>query len=112
MTMHKNATTCPLCGSTRRPMMQKHPKDWRRQAARPLAAHLAFVHQIPHGRELVFILGSGTEADNHDALRHWVEEQIATIDRWPLPAEEVSDLIDELDRALGHVLAGIQTGWQ
>lgn len=96
-------TPCPLCGANRVREPSKTTPDLRK-AARSLAAHLAFVHNIQDGCALVCILGNGLERDNFEALTHWVEEQIRHIRDWPLSSSEVTLLIDDLERSLGHIL--------
>ena len=106
--MNEHMIACPLCGAVKSRSVEA-PGVLARKAARPLAAHLAFVHRIPQGRELVCILGAGNEHDNYDALNQWVLEQIGDLDRWPLSSEEVAILIEDLERSLGRVLSGIRT---
>lgn len=106
--MNDQSNICPYCGSARR-FPPKAAPDFLRKAARPLASHLALVHNIPADRSLVCLLGDGSETDNHEALRSWVIVQIGELERWPLPSDEVAALLDELERNLGRLLAGIQT---
>jgi len=76
-----------------------------------LASHLIFTLNIPaRNNQLIFILGDGSEPDNHQAITHWVLTKISHIQQWPLPADEVHPLISELETELRDLLSDIQQG--
>jgi len=45
-----------------------------------LAQTLGYAFRIAEGGGLVFVLGNGKQHDNHEALAHWVREQVTTLD--------------------------------
>ena len=102
--------TCPTCGHRNIIKSGNRIVEQRRKAASALANHLAFSLNIPRTRELVFILGKGTEGDNHAAVAHWVMEKIGYVNSWPLPADEVHTLISDLERELSSILSDLDHG--
>ncbi len=107
-TTAETTTICPLCGAAR--SETRKPSPGLRRAARSLAAHLAFVHNIRDGHGLACILGTDLELDNLEALTQWVEKRIAHLPAWPLSSEEVAALIDELEASLGRILETARLG--
>ncbi len=101
---------CPACGRPRSPAPSSSTQQQRKRAARALAGHLAFALNIPDARNLVFILGRGDEPGNHEALEHWVLDRLGHIECWPLPADEVHALINDLERDLRMLLADLSPG--
>jgi len=101
--------TCPTCGHEQvKPA--NHLIEQRRKAAIALASHLIFALNLQPGKELVFILGQGHEKDNRDAVANWVLNQISHITRWPLPSDEVHELITDLERNLSNTLTDLDHG--
>lgn len=47
---------------------------------RHLAQTLGYAFRIADGGGLVFVLGNGKQHDNHEALAHWVKQQVTTLD--------------------------------
>jgi len=102
--------TCPTCGHEQISRPANHLIEQRRKAAMALASHLVFALNIQQGKELVFVLGQGHERDSRDAVANWVLNQISYITRWPLPSDEVHELITDLEQKLGDILADIDHG--
>ncbi|HKI62293.1 MAG TPA: hypothetical protein VKA31_08375 [Mariprofundaceae bacterium] len=110
MKQQPNTYTCPSCGHKKPGMPSARLIEQRRKAARALANHLVFALNIPQSKQLVFILGNGSENDNHEAAAHWVLGKIAHLNQWPLPADEVHELITELERELRETLSDLEHG--
>jgi len=105
---NKKIRMCPLCGGKKVDKSLANPLDMRRKAAKSLTNHLIFVLGIKPGNELVFILGSGTEKDNHAAVRSWVMNRIADVESWPMTSTDVSDLVNLLEHDLSEILHDLQ----
>jgi len=105
---NKKICICPLCGGKKVDKPLANPLDMRRKAAQSLTNHLIFALRIKPGNELVFILGSGTEKDNHAAVRSWVMNRIADVESWPMTSTDVSGLVNSLEHDLGEILHDMQ----
>jgi len=108
--MKTNIYICPSCGH--RHPIKNNPRlnEQRTRAAKALANHLTFSLNIPDGTQLVFILGSGRETTNRAALEHWIMNKLAHLTQWPIPAEEVHELITGLQRELSGILSDLEYG--
>lgn len=102
--------TCPACGHHLSSPSSRVRDTRRTRGARALARHLAVTLNIPDDDRLVFIFGSGREKSNHQAIEHWVHARLERIDRWPLPADEVQELVTELEREARRLLADLEQG--
>jgi hypothetical protein len=72
---------------------------------RRLAEVLGHAFRIGEGAALVWVLGSGSERDNHEALVHWVRGQVLELD-----AEVAGALLPVLLRRLERVLRDWEDG--
>ena len=68
---------------------------------RRLADALAHAFNITDGSALVWIIGTGAERDNREALTHWVRRQVAELDA-TLAGVLLPELITRLERQLGR----------
>ena len=64
-----------------------------------LAASLFYAFHLPEGKELVSILGKGTEPDNLTALENWVMRQLGEVPERCTVAM-MNALIEALDKQL------------
>ena len=64
-----------------------------------LAQTLGYAFRIADGGGLVFVLGNGEQHDNHQALAHWVKQQVTTLDR-ELAGALLPILIGRLEKTL------------
>lgn len=66
-------------------MSSTYYSDKKRYASK-LAEALTVLHRIPPGRELVFLLGTGAESSNFDAVVSWTSHQLEAltpdVDQW------------------------------
>jgi len=102
--------TCPICGALRNISINTSQMKMRQKAAKALANHLSFTLQIPPRRELVNIIGHGSEHNNQEAIASWVMDRISNIHQWPLPSEDVSELITQLEQDLIVMLSDMRLG--
>ncbi len=108
--MKANIYICPSCGHRHPVKSNPRLNEQRTRAAKALANHLTFSLNIPDSTQLVFILGSGSEMTNHAALEHWIMNKLAHLTQWPIPAEEVHELITDLERELRDTLSDLEHG--
>ena len=64
-----------------------------------IAKSISLLMHLPHGEELVQILGDGEESSNLDALEHWISNQVYLLDI-EQPDERVEMFIDRLNNKL------------
>jgi hypothetical protein len=66
---------------------------------RRLADALAYAFNVAEGSTLVWVIGTGSERDNREALAHWVRQQVAELDA-TLAGVLLPELIARLERQL------------
>jgi hypothetical protein len=66
---------------------------------RRLAEALAYAFNIADGSALVWVIGSGAELSNREALAYWVRQQLAELDA-TLAGVLLPELINRLERQL------------
>jgi hypothetical protein len=71
--------------------------------SKSLTEALMLICQIPKGIHLVAILGTGLEADNREALSHWIRKYLATLD-------DFGDL-DILGTLQDRLVADLESRW-
>ncbi len=69
------------------------------QSIRKLSESLSFALQIQSGRRLIYCLGTGGEASNHEALESWVRSQLFEHGLTPT-RQALAFLMIELEKSL------------